>query len=75
MNKKLLIIAFLWATHLSAQRYILDSVMPTHGDLYNTQTNRLKFATESPYFDAFFKRLDSVYEGKNDKLHIFHIGG
>lgn len=75
MNKTLLILAFLWATHSSAQRYILDSVMPTHGDLFNTEINRLKFATESPYFDAFFKRLDSVYEGKEDKLHIFHIGG
>lgn len=75
MNKTLLIIAFLYATHLTAQRYILDSVMPTHGELFNTETNRFKFATESPYFDAFFKRLDSIYEGKEDKLHIFHIGG
>ena len=75
MNKKLLIIAFLWATHLSAQRYILDSVMPTHGDLFNLEANRLKFASESPYFNAFFNRLDSIYEGKKGKLHIFHIGG
>lgn len=75
MKNLLIIIAFLWATHLSAQRYILDSVMPTHGDLFNLEANRLKFASESPYFIAFFNRLDSIYEVKKGKLHIFHIGG
>lgn len=75
MNKKLLIITFLWATQFSAQRYILDSIMPFHGNLLNLESNQLKFASESPTFNAFFKRLDSVFEGKKDKLHIFHIGG
>jgi len=75
MKSKLLIIALFWATNFCAQRYILDSILPIHGRVIHQEENQLKFASESPYFNLFFKRLDSVFEGKKDKIHIFHIGG
>lgn len=75
MKSKLLIFALFWATNFSAQRYILDSILPIHGKVIHQEENQLKFALESPYFNSFFKRLDSIFEGKKDKLHIFHIGG
>ena len=75
MKSKLLILALFWAANFSAQRYILDSILPIHGKVIHQEENQLKFASESPYFNTFFKRLDSVFEGKKDKLHIFHIGG
>lgn len=75
MKKTLLIFAILSATHFFAQRYILDSILPIHGKVILQEENQLKFALESPYFNSFFKRMDSVFEGKKDKIHIFHIGG
>ncbi|PIX15471.1 MAG: hypothetical protein COZ74_00240, partial [Flavobacteriaceae bacterium CG_4_8_14_3_um_filter_31_8] len=75
MKSKLLIIALFWATNFCAQRYILDSILSIHGRVIHQEENQLKFASESPYFNLFFKRLDSVFEGKKDKIHIFHIGG
>lgn len=75
MSKKLLIIFFFWAIQFNAQQYILDSVESIYGSLYNQEINQFKYAADSPYFNAFFKRLDSIFEGKKDKLHIFHIGG
>lgn len=75
MNKKLLIFAIFWATQCYSQRYILDSVESEYGNLYHQELNQFKYAADSPYFNAFFKRLDSVFDGKKDKLHIFHIGG
>ena len=60
-----------------AQQYILDrdSIQKAYGDLINMEANQLKFADDSPYFHHFFGKLDSLYEGKKEKLHIFHIGG
>ncbi|WP_445747586.1 GDSL-type esterase/lipase family protein [Polaribacter sp.] len=75
MKRRLLIIALFWATNFSAQRYILDSILPIHGRVIHQEENQFQFALESPYFNLFFKRMDSIFEGKNDKLHIFHIGG
>lgn len=75
MKKALIIFTFFTISQLTAQKYILDSVKTVHQNLINLEANRLKFASESPYFNAFFKQLDSVYEGKKDNLHIFHIGG
>ncbi|TRZ43213.1 GDSL-type esterase/lipase family protein [Robertkochia solimangrovi] len=61
--------------HVHAQHYVLDSVTNEMGGLIDMQANSLKFADDSPNFRNFFDQLDSLYEGKKEKLHIFHIGG
>lgn len=61
----------------SAQEYVLDrdSIQETYGHLINMEANVLRYADSSYYFNHFFNKLDSLYEGRKEKLHIFHIGG
>lgn len=58
-----------------AQTYVLDSVMPIYKDIIHLEHNRLVGADDSYNFKTFFQKLDSIYHGKEEHLHIFHIGG
>ena len=53
----------------------MDSITPEYGHLINFEANTFQYALDSPYFINFFAKLDSVYAGKKEKIHIFHIGG
>src|SRR5690606_7312720 len=64
-----------FTTTLLAQNYVLDSLTPKYGHLINFEANTFKMADTSPTFHQFFGKLDSVYSGEKQKLHIFHIGG
>lgn len=57
------------------QHYVLDSIIPTLGHLIDFEKNQFYLADKSPYFQRFFLKFDSIYKGKEEKLHIFHIGG
>ena len=67
--------AMLWVFTALSQNYVLDSVITVYPDLVNLEANTLYYAEESPEFSRFFSKLDSVYSGKREKLHIMHIGG
>ncbi len=74
--RKILSIAMLFVVGLlHSQHYVLDSITQAHSNLINIEANTLMYAEDSPAFADFFSRLDSIYAGKKDKLHIFHIGG
>ena len=75
MRFYILILFAFFNTTLFAQHYVLDSIHPTLGHLINFEANTLQFASESPSFNQFFTKLDSIFSGKKEKLHIFHIGG
>ncbi len=75
MKQILIILTFIFTLNLSAQRYVLDSVKPSIETLINYEGNTFKMASQSPAFNQFFAKLDSIYDGKKEKLHIFHIGG
>ncbi|WP_194768678.1 GDSL-type esterase/lipase family protein [Tamlana sp. I1] len=75
MKIKLLALTCLVTTSIYAQHYVLDSIKPSLGHLIHFEENTLKFADKSPTFQQFFRTLDSLYEGKKEKLHIMHIGG
>ncbi len=60
---------------MKGQHYVLDSVLQIHPNLVVEEANVLKNADSSKYFQKFFNALDSVYEGKKERVHIFHIGG
>lgn len=75
MKIVLLTFSLLLSASIFAQHYVLDSIKPTLSHLINFEANTLKFADSSPSFQHFFAKLDSIYSGKKDKLHIFHIGG
>lgn len=69
------IAAMLCTLSALAQHYVLDSVVGAHPDLVDLEANTLYYAGNSEEFESFFSRLDSVYNGRKDKLHIMHIGG
>lgn len=71
----LAVILFFYTVSAFSQRYVLDSIKPTLGHLIDFESNMFRYVEESATFKAFFQRLDSIYLGKTDKLHIFHIGG
>ncbi|HLT33927.1 MAG TPA: hypothetical protein VKZ98_09070, partial [Aquaticitalea sp.] len=75
MKNKLIALLLICHVSVFAQHYILDSLAPTLGHLINFEANTFQFAEDSPSFQRFFGRLDSLYSGKPEKLHIFHIGG
>lgn len=74
MKYTLVIICLLFSMQVSAQHYVLDSLKPFE-NLINHEVNTFKLASKSPTFEKFFAKLDSIYSGKQKKLHIFHIGG
>ncbi|MEZ4803003.1 MAG: GDSL-type esterase/lipase family protein [Gelidibacter sp.] len=75
MRHKLIILFLICHVSVFAQHYVLDSITPTLGHLINFEENTFKFAKTSPAFHRFFGQLDSLYSGKPEKIHIFHIGG
>lgn len=75
MKKILFVISVFLYFGGHSQEYLLDSVMPQFEELIHTEANVLIGAETSPSFNHFFSKLDSVYEGKKENLHIFHIGG
>lgn len=75
MKQFLLIFTMLICFAGHSQEYVLDSVMPQFEDLIHTEANTLLGVENSPSFSYFFSQLDSVYAGKKENLHIFHIGG
>lgn len=75
MKYYLILIIVLTSLGAQSQSYILDSIMPIYGDILHPEANELIGAEDSPTFTRFFRKLDSIYQGKGGKLHIFHIGG
>lgn len=75
--KNILLFSFclLFLPQLSAQKYLLDSIQPNLGTLIREEYNRLYYADSSAGFNAFINKLDSLYHGEEDKIHIMHIGG
>lgn len=75
MRNTFILIFIIITTPFFGQKYHLDSLKPTLGHLINFEANTFKMAEQSPTLHKFFAKLDSIYSGKQQKLHIFHIGG
>ncbi len=75
MRFLILLFTFFLSINASSQEYVLNSLLPKYKDLIHTESNVLIGAENSPNFNHFFGKLDSIYEGKREDLHIFHIGG
>ncbi len=72
--KNLLGILLLISTSTIAQTYLLDSVKSQY-DFVDWKINKIKYADDSPAFTRLYKKLNTIAEGKEDDIHIFHIGG
>ncbi|MCK0125677.1 GDSL-type esterase/lipase family protein [Gelidibacter sp. F2691] len=75
MKHTLVALFLICTTTLFGQKFVLDSLTPKFGHLINFEANTFKMAESSPTFQQFFAKMDSIYTGKKQKLHIFHIGG
>lgn len=75
MKKYILIFILFLYYPVVGQEFILDSLPTKISQFINFEANTFKGAGKSPRFNYFFKQLDSIYEGHNNKIHIFHIGG
>jgi len=75
--RKLLIILLIFALclHAQAQHYILDSIRQVHGQIIDEEYNTFAYADSSHSFRVFFSKLDSLFEGHEKNIQIFHIGG
>lgn len=69
------LLLLLFTLSLTAQEYLLDSLLPADSNLIHEKYNVFAYADSSQAFIRFFDKLDSVYQGENNKVHIFHIGG
>lgn len=74
-NILLISLCLLFLPQLSAQKYLLDSIQPNLGTLIHEEYNQLYYADSSAGFNAFINKLDSLYRGEEDRIHIMHIGG
>lgn len=75
MTSRFILFFLLTSSSFFGQNYVLDSLTPSLGHLINFEANQFKLAEISPAFHHFFEKMDAIYSGKNQKLHIFHIGG
>lgn len=75
MKNTVVALLIVFCTPLFSQDYVLDSLKPKFGHLINFEANTFKMAENSPTFHQFFAKMDSIYSGKKQKLHVFHIGG
>lgn len=74
--KIVVVLGFLFLTiSFQAQEYVLDSLYPKYSKFIDLEANKLTNAQNSPAFSRFIQKLDSLYQGFPQKLHIFHIGG
>lgn len=75
MKIRATLLFFMLALGVSAQKYVLDSLLPADSNLIHVKYNVFAYADSSESFIRFFDKLDSVYRGENNKVHIFHTGG
>jgi lysophospholipase L1-like esterase len=69
------LLLFFFTLSLNAQEFVLDSVLSADSSLIHEKYNVITYADSSQAFIRFFNKLDSVYQGENTRVHIFHIGG
>ena len=74
-NLPLLLITFLFAFSSSiAQTYVIDTIQDDYAFI-NWKANKIKMAESSPTFKKLFRKFDTILNGAQEDLHIFHIGG
>lgn len=70
LNILLFISCSLWG-----QNFVIDTTLKAKYSYINWERNQLDFYGESPAFQCFFEKLDTVYKGAPEKVRIYHIGG
>ncbi len=72
--KKLLFFIGLLCSPILAQNYLIDSIQDKY-TFVNWKANQIKLAEKSPMFKKLFHKLDTIQDGNEEDVHIFHMGG
>lgn len=57
------------------QDYMITDSLQQHYKFINWKANTIKHSDSAIAFQKLYQKLDNIYKNKNEKLHIFHIGG
>ncbi|NQY30264.1 MAG: hypothetical protein HRT69_12430 [Flavobacteriaceae bacterium] len=75
MKTLLTYIAFVYSMVLFGQNYTLSDSLQQQYPFINWEANNIKHADSAIAFKKLYQKLDNIYNNKEEKLHIFHIGG
>ncbi|WP_298313637.1 GDSL-type esterase/lipase family protein [uncultured Aquimarina sp.] len=73
-HKIVLFCLFLVSSSIMAQDYVLDTIQNKY-PFVNWKANQIKFVENAPSFAKLFRKLDTIANGSEEDVHIFHIGG
>ncbi len=62
------------SSSIMAQDYVLDTIQNKY-PFVNWKANQIKFAEDAPSFAKLFRKLDTIANGSEEDVHVFHIGG
>jgi len=75
MKTLLTYIAYAYSIVLFGQDYTITDSLQQQYPFINWETNNIKYADSAVTFKKLYQKLDNIYNNKEEKLHIFHIGG
>jgi lysophospholipase L1-like esterase len=75
LQKLITIITIISCGNIFGQQYIITDSLQKQYAFINWEANEIKQSESSAAFKKLFKKLDLIYNNKNEKLHVFHIGG
>ncbi len=76
MKQKIILYLALFITSVvCAQKFVISDSLIKEYPFISWQKNKIKLADSSNAFKKLFHKLDKIYNNKNEKLHVFHIGG
>jgi len=68
-------LAFIYSFVLFSQNYTITDSLQQQYPFINWEANNIKHADSAVAFKKLYQKLDNIYNNKEEKLHVFHIGG
>jgi len=75
MKTLLTYIIFAFSIVLFSQNYRLSDSLQQQYSFINWEANNIKHTDSAIAFKKLYQKLDNIYNNKEEKLHVFHIGG
>jgi len=75
MKTLLTYIVFIYSIVLFGQDYAITDSLQQKYDFINWEANNIKHTDSAITFKKLYQKFDKIYNNKEEKLHVFHIGG
>lgn len=69
------VVFIFYGTIVFGQHYSLTDSLQQQYAFINWEANTIKHADTSIAFKKLYQKLDNIYKNRDEKLHVFHIGG